>query len=67
MELSVRAWLGPPQGYPPPPADAEVQVAGALLSMVDTWHVAHVANINTPDSRHDTDKAEVRVWENMRA
>ena len=48
-------------------ADAEVQVAGALLSMVDTWHVAHVANINTPDSRHDTDKAEVRVWENMRA
>ena len=27
---------GAPQGYPPPLADAEVQVAGALLSMVDT-------------------------------
>ena len=43
--------------------DAEVQVAGALLSMVDTWHVAHVANVNTPDTRHG--KAEVRVSENM--
>ena len=62
---SGRGW-GPPQGYPPSPlADAEVQVAGALLSMVDTCHVAHVANVNTPDTRHD--KARVRVWENMRA
>ena len=68
MELSVRAWPGPASRLPAVTrADAEVQVAGALLSMVDTWHVAHVANINTPDTRHDTDKAEVRVWENMRA
>ena len=65
MEWSCQSGRG--QGASRLPAaartDAEVQVAGALLSMVDTWHVAHVANINTPDTRHD--KAEVRVWENM--
>ena len=67
MELSVRAWPGPASRLPSTTrTDAEVQVAGALLSMVDTWHVEHVANINTPDTRTGHGKAEVRVWENMR-